>query len=191
MPFKYIELSSCVALDTVRECVIKIRLNVLDAVGSSANTSLTYMYSVLKHDHQSDIAFVWSNIVNSLNWVFIRLKSYYYCPSMFSNNYYNKSQQYIETWKIQYYISLHICILIPLKHFKRDIEVDHDKDLIKCVPVHHHQRVTARWISNNTFKLLLNIDIVPKKVELVPLDNIIDTVKYAFEMQWTCYLILI
>ena len=89
MPFKYIELSSCVALDTARECVIKIRLNVLDAVGSSTNTSLTYMYSVLKHDHQSDIAFVWSNLVNLLNWVCITLKSYNYCQSVFSNKYYN------------------------------------------------------------------------------------------------------
>ena len=172
MPFKYIELSSCVALDTARECVIKIRLNVLDAVGSSTNTSLTYMYSVLKHDHQSDIAFVWSNIVNSLNWVFIRLKSY-------------------DLKNTILYKFTYICILIPLKYFQRNIEVNHDKDLIKCVPVHHHQRVTARWISNNTFKLLLNIDIVPKKVELVPLDNIIDTVKYAFEMQRTCYRVLI
>ena len=56
----------------------------------------------------------------------------------------NESSQCIETKKVHYFISLHICILIPLKNFKRDIEVDHDKDLIKCVPVHHHQRVTAR-----------------------------------------------
>ena len=128
---------------------------------------------------------MFSNKYYNIMFVHDEFKSHVkYCSEM------NHSNIYINS-KSTLFHKLTYMHFDSFKTFLRNSKVNHDKDLIKCVPVHHHQRVTARWISNNTFKLLLNIDIVPKKVELVPLDNIIDTVKYAFEMQRTCYRVLI